>query len=192
MLLGIAIHTSTSNTYIFHKFCAESPKCLLIKYLLSVISSVLPLSIMVLTAKFPPNFVKFYTLGQGMTGIFSDILQIIAITVGKDATQTALIYFLSGTSILLVSFFLFYFSDNLKLYKYYMAASEEDLERPPYTWNELKPVLKLMTPTLVNIILTFVPPIFVIHPNLTSLIRSEYYSDGSPWSSKYFFLLPHQ
>lgn len=139
---------------------------------------------MVLTSKFPQQYAKFYTLGHGMTGLFSAVLQIIAVTVGKDPTQTALIYFLSGTSVLIIAFSLFYASKNLKLYQYYMNASIEDTQRPPDTWAELKPVMWKMMPVLINMI-TFMLVVYMFNPNLTTLIKSEYYSSGSAWSSKY-------
>lgn len=147
---------------------------------------VLNLSVMVLTSKFPQEFVKIYTLGHGMTGLFSAVLQIIAITFGKNPTQTALIYFLSGTLVLCASTVLFYVSKNLKLYRYYMNVTVEDTKRDPYTWKELKPVMWKMMPAIINVF-TFMPTIFMFHPNLTSLVRSEFYSNGSAWSSKYAY-----
>lgn len=142
---------------------------------------------MVLTSKFPQEYAKFYTLGHGMTGIFSATLQVIAITVGKNEAETALIYFLSGTSVLFLSIILFYYSKDLTLFQYYMNASEEDTQRSPHTWNELKSVLWKMMPVIVNIG-TFMVTIYMFHPSLTSLIKSEYHSDGSAWSSEYNYI----
>lgn len=142
---------------------------------------------MVLTSKFPQDFVKFYTLGHGMTGLFSASLQVVSISIGKNPNQNALIYFCSGTALLIVAAILFYYTKNLKLYNYYMEAAPEDTERAPHTWAQLKPVTVKILPTVVQIV-TLMPTLFMFHPNLSVLIKSEYYSDGSPWSSKYNIL----
>ncbi|XP_074029998.1 equilibrative nucleoside transporter 3-like isoform X1 [Leptinotarsa decemlineata] len=157
--------------------------------LLAVNSSavaVYQLSSMVLVAKFPSNFMKWFLLGQS-GGILTDLLQIICISVTDSAVDGALIYFLTGTVLVTANFCISFGIKYSKLYAYYTKDSTGDQETKKNTlsWSEMKNVIKLIWPG-VTIVGTVIFTTNYIDPSVTSLVESQNYGDGSAWANKYF------
>ncbi|XP_074030000.1 equilibrative nucleoside transporter 3-like isoform X2 [Leptinotarsa decemlineata] len=148
--------------------------------------AVYQLSSMVLVAKFPSNFMKWFLLGQS-GGILTDLLQIICISVTDSAVDGALIYFLTGTVLVTANFCISFGIKYSKLYAYYTKDSTGDQETKKNTlsWSEMKNVIKLIWPG-VTIVGTVIFTTNYIDPSVTSLVESQNYGDGSAWANKYF------
>lgn len=140
---------------------------------------------MSLFSKFPTEYTKSQMYGAGAAGIFSSILQIISLVLsGGSATTGALIYFSSGTAVIFVTLVLTYLTKYSEHYGYYMADSETDTKKTVYTLKETwETAKKIWSCVLIcSMALSLLP---VGHANITSLIVSEYYDNGSEWNSEY-------
>lgn len=76
-------------------------------------------------------------------------------------------------------------SHYLPFFRYYDSAVEDNTNRDPHTWHELKPVMKKMWHSFAIIILVLTG-VYMCHPTITSLVVSEFHDDGDAWSRKYF------
>nr|CAH7749911.1 unnamed protein product [Callosobruchus chinensis] len=147
--------------------------------------TILALSQTVLTARLPPNYIKWHLYGQGAQGVFSAVLQIICLAIGNDSTQVAILYFGCGTAVILFTFILAVISERLPFYTYYLGDTTKDTERPVHTFKQMKAAAtKTWQPLVVLTVLVIILPSG--HPNITSLIVSEYYGHGNLWNDKYF------
>ncbi|VEN56649.1 unnamed protein product [Callosobruchus maculatus] len=147
--------------------------------------TVLAMSETVLTARLPPKYIKWHIYGQGAHGIFSAVLQIICLSIGNNSTQVAFLYFGCGAAVTLFTFILAAISERLPFYTYHMGDTTKDTGRPVHTLEQIKAAASKSWQPVVML------SIMVIfkssgHPNITSLIVSEYYGHGNLWNDKYF------
>ncbi|XP_074030005.1 equilibrative nucleoside transporter 3 isoform X2 [Leptinotarsa decemlineata] len=140
----------------------------------------------VLVAKFPSNFMKWFLLGQG-GGILTGLLQVISISVTDSDEDGALIYFLTGTVLIAVKFIISLGIKYSKLYAYYTedCAGDHETKEDTLSWSEMKEVMKLIWPavTIIGIVMFTMN---CVHPSVTSLVVSQKHGDGSAWGNKYF------
>ncbi|XP_074029996.1 equilibrative nucleoside transporter 3 isoform X1 [Leptinotarsa decemlineata] len=140
---------------------------------------------MVLLTKFPSKFLNLFLLGTG-GGILTDFIQIISISVTDSDIDGALIYFLTGTFMVVAQILLTLGMKYIKLYTYYSEDSVEDQKRKDkkFSWSEVKEVAKDVWPPGVILFMVLFA-MTCVHPSVTSLVISQYYMDGT-WGRKYF------
>nr|CAI5831408.1 unnamed protein product [Callosobruchus analis] len=136
--------------------------------------TILAMSQTVLTARLPSKYIKWHLYGQGAQGVFSAVLQIICLAIGNNSTQVAMLYFGCGTAVILFTFILAVISERLPFYTYYLGDTTKDTERPVHTLKQIKAAAsKTWQPLAVlAVLMIFLPS---GHPNITSLVVSEYY-----------------
>lgn len=122
--------------------------------------------------------------GQGCAGLFSGILQVVALSVGTSTTSSALIYFICGTLVLVITLVFGYVSQYSALFRFYLGDTVADKERKTYTYTEMKEVAKKIWPCLFVFYSTMVT-MGMGHPNITSLVVSENYGHGYTWNGKH-------
>ncbi|KAJ8917739.1 hypothetical protein NQ315_005189 [Exocentrus adspersus] len=147
-------------------------------------NATLQVAILVVLAKFPPRYMKFYLFGEGCAAVFNAILQIITLAVGSSTIASGLIYFILGTSLMGLTFIIFYCSNKNEFYTYFVEHFEGDTTRDMLSFSEIKAVLKLVWPSiLIYILYDFAK---LPHTPVTTLIVSENYGNGNPWNDIYF------
>ncbi|KAG5871752.1 hypothetical protein JTB14_016836 [Gonioctena quinquepunctata] len=152
----------------------------------NVISILFSISALTLLTKFPKEFIKLNGYGGSISGVVSAVLQIVCLWIGGSRTQVALIYYLCGTTILVVTLILTYLAEYQPMYQFYISdTSEEHMKKPVPTLSDVKELFKriwlLILPMLVG-----APFMGLGSPSITMLMVSEYYEDGGAWSKKYF------
>ncbi|KAJ8917740.1 hypothetical protein NQ315_005190, partial [Exocentrus adspersus] len=152
--------------------------------IINAANATLQVAILVVLAKFPPRYLKFYLFGQGCASVFNAVLQIISLAVAPSTIASALIYFILGTSLMGLTFILFYFSDKNKFYTYFVEHFENDTTRNMLSFSEIKAVLQLIWPSILMYILYDFASL--PHRPVTTLIVSENYGNGNPWNDIYF------
>ncbi|XP_074029993.1 equilibrative nucleoside transporter 3-like isoform X2 [Leptinotarsa decemlineata] len=140
---------------------------------------------MILLAKFPINFLKWFLLGTG-GGILTDLIQIICISVTDSDIDGALIYFSTGTILIVAQISMTSGIKYTKLYAYYSEDSAEDQKRKDnkFSWSEVKEVAKDIWPAGVMIVMILFS-MTCVHPSITSLVVSQQMNEGA-WGRKYF------
>ncbi|KAJ8985315.1 hypothetical protein NQ317_007103, partial [Molorchus minor] len=138
-------------------------------------------SSMMLISKFPPRYTQFYLYGEGSTGIFSAVMQIISLALSPSSTGAALIYFLTGMFTIALTLFLIYVTKFNYFVHYYTSNDEQGTKRPVYKISEIFASLREIWPC-VTIMFVIGILMTVTHPNITTLVVSENYGNGDPWS----------
>ncbi|KAG5871754.1 hypothetical protein JTB14_016838 [Gonioctena quinquepunctata] len=152
----------------------------------TVISIFFSVSNLTLLTKFPNKFIKLHGYGGSLSGVVSAVLQILCLRIGGSRIQVALIYYLCGTAILVVTLILTYLSEYQPMYQFYISdTSEEHMKKPVPTFSDVKELFKriwlLILPMLIG-----APFMGLGSPSITMLMVSEYYEDGGDWGKKYF------
>ncbi|CAH1993831.1 unnamed protein product [Acanthoscelides obtectus] len=137
-----------------------------------------------LLARFPIIYQKFDMYGSGCSSLFSIFLQILSLAIGKDPQSSALIFFVSGTTVIGIAFLLGLVSDHLQFYRYYVGDSSEDIKHPPKTFKQLLQAGYCIRHIIIQ--LFFVLVCMTCTGPVTYLVVSEYYGNGNPWNEKYF------
>ncbi|CAH1993835.1 unnamed protein product [Acanthoscelides obtectus] len=122
--------------------------------------------------------------GSGCSSLFSIFLQILSLAIGKDPQSSALIFFVSGTTVIGIAFLLGLVSDHLQFYRYYVGDSSEDIKHPPKTFKQLLQAGYCIRHIIIQ--LFFVLVCMTCTGPVTYLVVSEYYGNGNPWNEKYF------
>ncbi|CAH1971120.1 unnamed protein product [Acanthoscelides obtectus] len=140
---------------------------------------------LVLLAKFPGNYMKFFLFGEGVAGIFTSSLQVVCLAIGGEPETSALIYFCTGTFLLILTLVIFKVVKYLDIYDYYVTLNKEDTKRKTHSFTEAMKVAREIWPCLV-IFMTYVATLAATHPSVTSLVISENAGKGYTWNDKYF------
>ncbi|VEN57880.1 unnamed protein product [Callosobruchus maculatus] len=162
--------------------------CALTMVELAVIQAMLALyqvTSLVLLAKFPGNYMKPFLFGEGIAGIFTSSLQIISLAIGGGPETSALIYFCTGTFLILLTLVIFKMVKYMDIYDYYVNLNKEDTKRKTHSFRESMKVAGSIWPCLV-IFMTYVATLAATHPAITSLVISENAGKGHVWNDKYF------
>ncbi|CAH1155872.1 unnamed protein product [Phaedon cochleariae] len=156
--------------------------------ILAIMNGILALfqvSTLALLSKFPENYMKTFLVGQGVGGIFSSGLQVVALILGTSSEASAMIYFLIGTLMALVTLILFYVTKHLNFYQYHIGSSLEEVKRDLISLSEVRDIAGKIWSSLVITMaaaLAYVPT----HPAIAALVASEHRGDHTPWTEKYF------
>lgn len=126
---------------------------------------------------------KVHMYGSATAGLFSASLQILSLYVGKTPTTTALIYFLGGTSVMLITAICVFISNYSARFRYYVGDVVADTQRKIQSLSDMWTTAKKIYP---NVILMFVGVLTngMGHPNITTLVVSENYGHGYDWNGK--------
>ncbi|CAG9834077.1 unnamed protein product [Diabrotica balteata] len=161
--------------------------CLTVIGLLSFLQPVCLLTTICLVSKFPPMYLRYNMFGSAVGGLLGSVLQILALSIGDDSTQVALIYFSTGTVIIIVTALFAYAIKYSPVFQYYLANDHEEKSKPARSlrqyWDATKTVWFLVLMMAINIV-----GVGFGHPNITSLVVSEGYTGTgkSLWYDKYF------
>lgn len=143
---------------------------------------------MSLLAKFPPEYIRSQMYGGGTAGLFSGILQVISLALSSGSpTKGALIYFISGTTVIFITALLAYLSKYSEHHAFYMGDTVADTKKGFFTLKEIWCTFKLIW-SCVLIFTVSLGMLTIGSPNITSLVISEYYSTGNEWNSKYIIV----
>lgn len=139
---------------------------------------------MTLVSKFPPIYSKTQMYGSGAAGIFDAVLQIICLAVSNGSSTTAgVIYFGSGAMVFFIALVLAYSTKYSEFYRFYIGNSVADTQKTIYTAKEIWDTTKKTWSC--HVIFSFSWLLVIVgHPNVSSLVVSEYYNTGSDWNSK--------
>lgn len=156
----------------------------MITEMISAMLALFQVTSLVLLAKFPASYMKPFLFGQGIAGIFSSSLQVVCLVIGGKPETSALIYFSTGSSLLLLTIILFFAVKHLDTYKYYVTQNKDDTKRKTRSYGESFLVARQIWPCLV-IFMTYVATLAATHPSVTTLVVSEGYATGNAWNSKW-------
>lgn len=123
--------------------------------------------------------------GSATAGLLSATLQIICLAIGKNPKSTALIYFSAGTVVIFITIFCAYLSKYSAMFEFYLGDTAADKARATQTSAQIWNTAKKIWP---NLLLLVAGIMFggMGHPNVTTLVISEYYGHGNPWNGKIF------
>ncbi|XP_018565611.1 equilibrative nucleoside transporter 3 isoform X2 [Anoplophora glabripennis] len=153
--------------------------------MITIANSAISAANLAIISKFPPYYMKVYLFGEGLAGLCSATLQILSLAMGTSTEVSALFYFIAGSSLMVLTLVLFYFSKYNKLFNHYVNSVVEDVNRDVLRLSEIKDLAKQIWAQIVAsllMMLTMSP----VTPNITTLVVSENYGSGSEWSDKYF------
>ncbi|CAH0555199.1 unnamed protein product [Brassicogethes aeneus] len=152
--------------------------------LISIINSgraVYRISIFEIIPKFPSCSVAYFLAGEGLAGIFNSMLQILSLLVGTSTKTSALIYFISGSAVMLFAIGFYNFGERMTYYKAY--ASTEGYYKKNITFKDIIESSKIIWPSIIIILFLYIAQL-TTSPSITSLVKSE--ASGNVWSETYF------
>ncbi|KAG5888381.1 hypothetical protein JTB14_031335 [Gonioctena quinquepunctata] len=158
---------------------------IVVSTLITVLQIVFQFSNLALISRFPNAYIKSQMYGTSSTGVVSAIIQIICLAVGGTPIQAALLYFLTGTSVLIITLILACVSKYLPFFQHYLGDVEADIKRPIYSLVEMKDVAIKIWP-LMAIMMVAIGTMCMSHQTITILVVSEGYGHGNQWNDKYF------
>ncbi|CAG9865091.1 unnamed protein product [Phyllotreta striolata] len=143
---------------------------------------------LVYLSKFPVFYLKLNMFGSAVSGLLSTMLQIISLAVGRNSTQTALIYFGCGTLVIIFTLFLMYVKKYSPTVEYYL--DKRKAKNATYTLQEYWQVARQMWFIIVLCIING-GTVNMGHPNITNLVVSEGYTGTGEnlWYDKYFVVV---
>ncbi|XP_023022248.2 equilibrative nucleoside transporter 3 isoform X1 [Leptinotarsa decemlineata] len=149
-----------------------------------VLQIIFQFSNLALISRFPNEYLKSQMYGTSSSGIISAVIQIICLAIGETPTESALIYFSTGTFILTVTLILAYVSKNLPFFQYYLGDAVADVKKPVHTLTEMKEVTIRIWP-LIGMMFVAIATMCISHSNITNLVVSECYGENQ-WCDKLF------
>ncbi|KAJ8985296.1 hypothetical protein NQ317_007083 [Molorchus minor] len=174
----VNVDTDSWQTLFFCVTCATM-------VVLNSANAMIEVAIIVILSKFPQSYMKVYLFGQGCAAIFNEILQIITLAIGTSTTASALLYFICGTTVMVMSLFLFHITKYNACYRYHASSIVEDTKKEMLPLSEARKIFKIVWPGILTMglmQLTQSP----MHHTITSLVVSQNYGSGSAWSDTYF------
>lgn len=135
-----------------------------------------------LIAKLPPRYMKAQLMGEGGSGVFSALLRLVSIVTTPSTIAGALLYFITGSVLMVITSTAFYFATKTPFFKYYTRHAKEERKQKIRNLGDFKAVLKIQWPL---ILLSFLPMIFPTS-SFTTLVVSEFNGTYNIWGSKYF------
>ncbi|XP_019874503.2 equilibrative nucleoside transporter 3 isoform X1 [Aethina tumida] len=153
--------------------------------IITVANSVLGITLFALIAKFPDIYLKTYLTGNSISGVCNSLLQIASMAFGADIKTSALIYFITGTVIVVVSTAIYLTVQHLNFYKHFMGNfGDENVENRQSEsfrgmWRTFKETWA------ANAVFLLITLTGLVNPTITALVVSEDES-GSDWATKYF------
>ncbi|CAN9499920.1 unnamed protein product [Ophioblennius macclurei] len=154
-------------------------------------SNLLSGSVFGISGHFPMRISQALISGQAMGGTLSAVASIVDLAVAKDASDSALAYFLTADVFILLCIVSYLALPKLAYSKHYMMAStctnhpaSEDggaaAAVPP-----LRPILKKTWVLGLSVFYVFFISIMVF-PAVSSGIQSVHKDSGNPWTTTYF------
>ena len=160
----------------------------------SVSSAILSGSVFGIVGRFSPKFITAAVGGQALGGIFAALAQIAALTLDASSTRSALVYFIVGDFMVILTLISYIILSRTVFFRYHTS------EKTGITSNEFRN--EMIRPRIVNhrVIFKKILPhafsafiVFLItlsvYPGITVLIESENYGKGNPWNGRYLHFM---
>lgn len=157
--------------------------CILLFFIILVFFIIINASLIICIPRLPQLYLKFFLYGQGATALFSAVLQIISLSVGNSSTQVGLIYFGCGTALYIITLIMYIITKYLPMYQHYVNEKQLNVRAPPKFREMIRIIKKLWA--LIAIMSTCIISHSLTTPNISSLVVSENYGRGDPWSGKF-------
>ncbi|XP_026478733.1 equilibrative nucleoside transporter 1-like [Ctenocephalides felis] len=138
-----------------------------------------------ISGRFPAQYISAVVSGQALGGVFAAVCEIVSLSLGVNATLSALIYFIIGVFVLALSSVAYTTLTRTAFFKYHLLCEdqvEEDIPKPPISINN---IMKRIWPYAFAESFIFVATLSV-YPGVTVLVDSEYKGNGQPWNDIYF------
>jgi equilibrative nucleoside transporter 1/2/3 len=133
---------------------------------------------------FPTKYLGAYLIGQGMSGIFTALLQILSLAISIGTLDSALVYFWVANGIIAFTLFLMTLvMQRNRFYKYNME-NYKPREGKMLGFRQIVDIMKVIWPGPA-IIFFYLVTTNTVHPAITSLVVSEGEGNG-PWNDVYF------
>ncbi|XP_066152178.1 equilibrative nucleoside transporter 3-like [Euwallacea fornicatus] len=146
-----------------------------------------------LVTKLPPIYIKWFLNGEGVASIFTACVRLISIFISPSTIGSAVIYFASGTFLLLLNVIFTAVVFRMKFFAFYTKDCKEETKEKIRSMKEIVEILKYIWPMIFLAgVVTCAAPLASIY----NLVVSEEYGDGGTvWGNKYFvtvctFLIP--
>ncbi|XP_057669210.1 equilibrative nucleoside transporter 3-like [Diorhabda carinulata] len=143
---------------------------------------------MAFMSRFPSKYLRFNMYGSSISAMFSAVLQIISLSISDSPTDVALIYFISGTLVIMFTFFLCCIMNYSPVINFYWKEeSRIKNDVSSHSLKEFYEAARRIWPMIVALVITTAAA-GLGHANITNLVVSEGYVDNktSIWYSKYF------
>ncbi|CAD6998834.1 unnamed protein product [Ceratitis capitata] len=146
---------------------------------------------------FPSHYMTALVSGQALGGILSALAFIFVLAFGAAPNVTALIYFIIGSILILLSIICYLIMSRHPFFKYYIEGGDKFkilADTPSHSRSvdsgvDLEPNIKEVFGKIfveaVNICLLFATTLSV-YPAVTVLMQSEYYGKGYAWNDIYY------
>ncbi|XP_058826401.1 equilibrative nucleoside transporter 1 [Topomyia yanbarensis] len=146
-----------------------------------------------IAGQFTSDYMTAVVSGQSLGGIFTALVDIIALTFGAPPTITAFVFFIVGTLMLLLSLVLYIVMSKTLFFKYYIS-SRALMKNLPDVDEMSRELLPRQSPTFFGVLrkiwlfgfaewLMFVTTLS-IYPAVTILVGSQ--NQSHPWHDVYF------
>lgn len=151
-------------------------------------------SVFGISGHFPMRISQALISGQAMGGTLSAVASIVDLAVAKDATDSALAYFLTADVFILLCIITYLLLPRLAYSRHYMLAatctgsgvlSEGGAAGGKVSVPPLQPILKKTLVLGLSVFYVFCVSIMVF-PAVSSGIQSTDKDSGSPWTTTYF------
>lgn len=136
-----------------------------------------------ISGRFPAQYISAVVSGQALGGIFASVCEIVSLSLGVDATLSALVYFIIGVAVLILSIIAYIALTRTVFFKYHVLSVDEAEENYPKPSISLKGIMKKIWPYAFAEGFVFVATLSV-YPGVTVLVDSEYKGNGKPWNGK--------
>lgn len=161
--------------------------------IMNVAAAVVSGALFGISGRFPSEYVTAVVSGLALGSVLTAIIEIITITFASDPLQSALIFFLIGNILLVISIVVYIIMARTAFFRYYTA--EDSMQSQPCdirlqrhsparepSYREVigKMWLYGFTVWLVFTVTTS------IYPSITVLINSEGRGNNNPWNDVYF------
>lgn len=149
-------------------------------------SNILSGSVFGISGHFPMRISQALISGQAMGGTLSAVASIVDLAVAKDATDSALAYFLTADVFIILCIISYLLLPKLAYSRHYMLTPPvHDEGGAAVTVPPLQPILRKTWVLGLSVFYVFFVSIMVF-PAVSSGIQSVQQDSGSPWTTTYF------
>lgn len=135
--------------------------------------------------RFPVGYMKTCMIGEGVSGIIGDVLNIITVAIFDDVRDSTLMYFIFGSCVIALTLTLTVIVSRTEYFKHSLSTMPEDHTKE---MTPRKEIFRILNKIKITLIITFSMIISMAstHTSITSLVVSEQSTATSTWASKFF------
>ncbi|KAF7284855.1 hypothetical protein GWI33_021498 [Rhynchophorus ferrugineus] len=138
----------------------------------------------ILYPRFPHSYMKICLIGEGVSSVLGDLLNIASLSIFESLPNATLIYFVSGSILITVTLILFVIISRSQFFRSCLDNIPETKNKRKPSVRALKSALRKIWPS-VFIFLVFGLRTAATHTSVTSLVTSEFKGQNL-WGTKYF------